>query len=71
MLLLSRSFFYLQNFSSFCKKILICGLSLCTGLDFRALMRSSPDYVQVSLFSMLSFDFLEKSESFKTAGSIE
>ena len=52
-------------------EILICGINLSNSLDFRASMRSSFDCAPVRSFPMLPFDLLEKSESFKIAGSVE
>ena len=48
-------------------KILIYGINSSNNLDFRA----SLDCVPVRSFPMFSFDLLEKSESFKIAGSVE
>ena len=61
-LLLTKSFSCLLNFSSSYMKILIYGINSHNSLDFRASMRSSFDCVSVSSFPMLSFDLLEKSE---------
>ena len=52
-------------------KILTYTINSSNSLDFRASMRSSLDCVPVRSFPMLSFDLLEKSESFKIAGSVE
>ena len=52
-------------------KILIYGINSSNNLDFKASMRSSFDCVPVRSFPMFSFDLLEKSESFKIAGSVE
>ena len=52
-------------------KILIYGINSSSSLDFRASMRSSFNCVPERSFPMLSFDLLEISESFKTAGSVE
>ena len=49
----------------------IYGINSSNNFDFRASMRSSFDYVPVRSFPMFSFDLLEKSESFKIAGSVE
>ena len=70
-LLLTKSFFCLLNFSSSVMKILIYGINSSNNLDFRASMRFTFDCVPVRLFPMFSFDLLEKSESFKIAGSVE
>ena len=61
-LLLTKSFSCLLNFSSSYMKILIYGINSHNSLDFEASMRSSFDCVSVSSFPMLSFDLLEKSE---------
>ena len=52
-------------------KILIYGINSSNNLDFRASIRSSFDCVPVRPLPMFSFDLLEKSESFKIAGSVE
>ena len=70
-LLLTKSFSCLLNFSSSFMKILIYDINSSNNLDFRALMRSSFDFVPVRSFPIFSFDLLEKSESFKIAGSAE
>ena len=51
-------------------KILIYEVNSSNNLDFRASIRSF-DCVPVRSFPMFSFDLLEKSESFKIAGSVE
>ena len=70
-LLLTKSFSCLLNFSSSFMKILIYDINSSNNLDFRALMRSSFDFVPVRSFPIFSFDLLEKSESFKIAGLVE
>ena len=70
-LLLTKLFSYLLNFSSSFMKILIYGINSSNILDFRASMRSSFDCVPVRSFLMFSFVLLEKSKSFKIAGSVE
>ena len=70
-LLLTKLFSCLLNFSSSFMKILIYGINSSTSLDFRASMRPSFDCVPVMSFPMLPFDFLESSESFKIAGSVK
>ena len=57
MLLSSKPFSCLLNFSKHFTKILICGIRSSNSLDFRALVRSSLDCVQVRLFAMLPFGF--------------
>ena len=52
-------------------KILIYGINSSNNLDFRASIKSSFDFVLVRSFPMFSFDLLEKSESFKIAGSVK
>ena len=70
-LLLTKSFPCLLNFSSSFNKVLIYGINSSYSLDFRASMKSLFDCVPVKSFTMLLFDLLEISKSFKIAGSVE
>ena len=70
-LLLTKSFSCLLNFSSSFDKILIYGINSSYSLDFRASMKALFDCVPVKSFPMLLFDLLEISKSFKIAGSVE
>ena len=70
-LLLTKSFSCLLNFSSSFDKILIYGINSSYSLDFRASMKALFDCVPVKSFPMLLFDLLEISKSFKIARSVE
>ena len=65
-LLLTKSFSSLLNFSSYSMKTLICGINSSNNLHFRASMRSSFVCVPMRSFPIFSFDLLEESESFSS-----